>query len=73
MARLYSSCKEIYRGNLWNKKKTVKKKQKKELPKISQPKSSDKIEKLQELINKYENGNISREEFNKQKKELLQN
>ena len=56
-----------------NKQKTVTKKQKKILPKISQPKSSDKIEKLQELINKYENGNISREEFNKQKKELLQN
>ena len=56
-----------------NMKKTVTKKQKKVLPKISQPKSSDKIDKLQELINKYENGDISREEFNKQKKELLQN
>ena len=56
-----------------NKKKTVTKKQKKELPKISQPKSSNKIDKLQQLINKYENGDISREEFNKQKKELLQN
>ena len=55
-----------------NKKKISTKKQKKKLPKISQPKSSDKIDKLQELINKYENGNISREEFNKQKKELLQ-
>jgi hypothetical protein len=43
------------------------------LPKISQPKSSDKIDKLQGLINKFENGDISREEFNKQKKELLQN
>ena len=56
-----------------NKKKTVTKKQKKVLPKISQPKSSDKLDKLQELINKYEKGDISREEFNKQKKELLQN
>ena len=56
-----------------NKQKTVSKKQKKVLPKISQPKSSDKIDKLQKLINKYENGDISREEFNKQKKELLQN
>ena len=56
-----------------NKKKAVTKKQKKVLPKISQPKSSDKIDKLQGLINKFENGDISREEFNKQKKELLQN
>ncbi len=56
-----------------NMKKTVTKKQKKVLPKITQPKSSDKIDKLQKLINKYENGDISREEFNKQKKELLQN
>ena len=56
-----------------NKKKTVTKKQKKVLPKISQPKSSDKIYKLQQLINKYEKGDISREEFNKEKKELLQN
>ena len=56
-----------------NKKKVVTKKKKKELPKISQPKSSEKIDKLQVLINKFENGNISREEFNRQKQKLLQN
>lgn len=56
-----------------NKKKVVTNKKKKELPKISQPKSSEKIDKLQVLINKFENGNISREEFNRQKQKLLQN
>ena len=55
------------------KKKVLKKKEKKELPKIIQPKSSEKIYKLQILINDFENGKISREEFNKKKKELLQN
>ena len=55
------------------KKKVVTEKKTKELPKISQPNSSVKIDKLQALINKFENGDISREEFNKQKKQLLQN
>ena len=55
------------------KKKVVQKKKKKALPKISQPNSSEKIDKLQLLINKFENGNISREEFNKEKQKLLQN
>tara|TARA_B100000035_G_C21028508_1_gene567255 strand:+ start:234 stop:761 length:528 start_codon:yes stop_codon:yes gene_type:complete len=57
--------------NYSNKKKIVTKKKNTKLPKITEPNSSEKIEKLQKLINKFENGNISREEFNKQKKELL--
>ncbi len=58
--------------NYSNKKKLVTKKKKNtKLPKISEPNSTDKIKKLQKLINKFENGNISKEEFNKQKKELL--
>ena len=56
-----------------NKKKILIKKKNEELPKISQPKSSKKIDKLQVLINKFENGNLSREEFNRQKQKLLQN
>ncbi len=56
-----------------NKKKLATQKKKKDLPKISQPNSSEKIDKLQLLINKFENGNISREEFNKEKQKLLQN
>lgn len=59
--------------NYGNKKKIVTKKKNTKLPKITEPNSSEKIEKLQKLINKFENGNISREEFNKQKKELLKN
>ena len=54
------------------KKKVAQKKKKKDLPKISKPNSTEKIDKLQSLIKKFENGSISREEFNKQKKELLQ-
>ena len=55
-----------------NKKKIVTKTKKKELPKISQPKSTEKIDKLEALIKNFESGKISREEFNRQKKELLQ-
>ena len=55
-----------------NKKKIVTKIKKKELPKISQPKSTEKIDKLEALIKNFESGKISREEFNRQKKELLQ-
>ena len=55
-----------------NNKKIVTKTKKKELPKISQPKSTKKIDKLQALIKNFESGKISREEFNRQKKELLQ-
>ena len=55
-----------------NKKKIVTKSKKKELPKISQPKSTEKIDKLEALIKNFESGKISREEFNRQKKELLQ-
>ena len=53
-------------------KGVFKKKKNKELPKISQPNSTAKIDKLQLLINKFESGNISRDEFNRQKKKLLQ-
>ena len=49
------------------------KKKKKALPKISQPNTTEKIDKLQVLIKNFENGIISREEFNKKKKELLNN
>ena len=56
-----------------NKKKVAIKKKKKDLPKISQPNSSEKLDKLQLLINKFENGNISREEFNREKQKLLKN
>ena len=55
------------------KKKIVAKKKNTKLPKITKPNSSEIIEKLQKLINNFENGNITREEFNKQKKELLKN
>ena len=55
-----------------NKKKIVTKTKKKELPKISQPKSTEKIDKLEALIKNFESGKISREEFNRQKKDLLQ-
>ena len=55
-----------------SKKKIVTKTKKKELPKISQPKSTEKIDKLEALIKNFESGKISREEFNRQKKELLQ-
>ena len=55
------------------KKKVVQKKKKKALPKISQPKTTEKINKLQVLIKNFESGIISREEFNKKKKELLNN
>ena len=54
------------------KKKVLKKETKKKLPKLSKPNSTEKIDNLQELINKFENGSISRQEFNKQKKILLQ-
>ena len=53
------------------KKKVVQKKKKKALPKITQPKTTEKIDKLQVLIKNFESGIISREEFNKKKKELL--
>ena len=33
----------------------------------------EKIDKLQLLINKFENGKITRDEFNRQKSKLLQN
>ena len=56
-----------------NKKKIASKKKKKELPNISQPSSTEKIDKLQLLINKFENGKITRDEFNRQKSKLLQN
>ena len=55
------------------KKKVAQKKKKKALPKISQPNTTEKIDKLQVLIKNFENGIISREEFNKKKKELLNN
>ena len=55
------------------KKKVIQKKKKKALPKISQPKTTEKINKLQVLIKNFESGIISREEFNKKKKELLNN
>ncbi len=63
-----------YIDETYGKKKKVKQTKKiKELPKISKPKSTEKIDKLQVLINNFESGKISREEFNKQKKELLKN
>ena len=62
-----------YINETYGKNKGVSKKKKnKELPKISQPNSTAKIDKLQLLINKFESGNISRDEFNRQKKKLLQ-
>ena len=66
-----SAAKKHIEDNYGKKKKTTVKKKKKELPKIIKPDSSDKIDKLQVLINDYESGKITREEFNNKKRALL--